>query len=199
MRDGITYELTQQGLEYLKKASPKSKNPLREVIQSVKSYNDAQKKHLKELLGKMPPYRFEHLAKDLLDAMGYEDVSVTKQYGDKGVDVVASAQFGITTVKEVVQVKRHQASIHRTVLDQLRGVLPFHSAIRGTVITLGKFSSGCVEVSTFPGAAPITLIDGDKLIDLLFEHGVGIKKNTAIIYEVDEDSLVSSDEPEDIT
>lgn len=198
-RDGITYELTSKGLDYLKKASPKSKNPLREVMQAVKNYNDAQKKHLKELLSKMAPYRFEHLVKDLLEAMGYEDVSVTKQYGDKGVDVVASAQFGITTVKEVVQVKRHQASIHRTVLDQLRGVLPFHSAIRGTVITLGKFSNGCVEVATFPGAPPITLIDGDKLIELLFEHGVGIKKNCTVIYEVDEDFLVSSEEPEDIT
>lgn len=198
-RDGITYELTPQGLEYLKKTSPKSKNPLRELMQSVMSYNDAQKRHLKELLGKMPPYRFEHLVKDLLDAMGYEDVLVTKQSGDKGVDVIATAQFGITTVKEVVQVKRHQANINRKVLDELRGVLPFHHAIRGTVITLGKFSNGCVEVATFPGAAPITLIDGDKLIDLLFEHSVGIKKNTTIIYEVDEDSLVSSDEPDDIT
>lgn len=198
-REGITYELTPKGLEYLKKASPKSRDPHREVLQSIKIHNDSQKKHLKELLGKMPPYRFEHLVKELLEAMGYEDVSVTKQYGDKGVDVVATAQFGITTVKEVVQVKRHQASIIRTVLDQLRGVLPFHSAIRGTVITLGKFSGGCVEVATFPGAPPITLIDGDKLIDLLFEHGVGIRKNSAVIYEIDEVFLTSSEEVEGIS
>ena len=38
--------------------------------------------------------------------MGYEDVTVTQQSGNKGVDVVATVQFGITTVTEVVQVKR---------------------------------------------------------------------------------------------
>ena len=111
---------------------------------------------------------------------------MTKASGDKGVDVVATAQFGITTVKEVVQVKRHQGSIGRTVLDQLRGVLPLHEAIRGSLITLGKFSKGCKDVAVFPGAAPISLIDGDKLIDLLIENRIGIKEQKETLIQVDE-------------
>ena len=97
----------------------------------------------------MDPYRFETLVKDLLDAMGYEDVVVTKQSGDKGVDVVANFEFGITQVREVVQVKRHQASITRPVMDQLRGALPYYQAIRGTIITLGKFAKGCKDAAFF--------------------------------------------------
>ena len=129
---------------------------------------------------------FEGLIKDLLEAMDYEDVVVTKQSGDKGVDVVGHYQFGITLVKEVVQVKRHQGSITRPVLDQLRGALPYHQAIRGTIITLGKFAQGCKDGAIYPGAAPITLIDGDKLMELLLKHGVGVKKRQATLIEIDE-------------
>lgn len=104
----------------------------------------------------MPPYQFEHLIGDLMEAMGYEDVTVTKQSGDKGVDVVATVQFGITTVREVVQVKRHggKVTIQRQIIDQLRGSLPYHQAIRGTRITLGKISKGATEAALFPCAAP---------------------------------------------
>ena len=53
---------------------------------------------MRERLESLDPYRFEELIKDLLEAMDYEDVQVTKQSGDKGVDVIAKFQFGITDV-----------------------------------------------------------------------------------------------------
>lgn len=96
------------------------------------------------------------------------------------------SNFGITTIREVVQVKRHKGSIGRPVLDQLRGALPYHGAIRGTIITVGTFSAGCKEGALFPGAAPITLIDGDRLIELLVRHEVGIQKKPAHVFEIDE-------------
>lgn len=72
----------------------------------------------------MNPYKFEHLVGQLLEAMGYEQVEVTKASGDKGVDVVGKVQVGITTITEVVQVKRMQNTITRPFIDQLRGALP---------------------------------------------------------------------------
>jgi hypothetical protein len=42
---------------------------------------------------------------------------------DKAVDGKAVAQFGITTINEVIQVKRQQNNIQRPVLDMLRGSL----------------------------------------------------------------------------
>jgi restriction system protein len=68
---------------------------------------------LRENLATVDPYRFEDIVRQLLEAMGYEDVEVTAQSGDKEVDIVATTQFGITTFREVIQVKRHQASIGR--------------------------------------------------------------------------------------
>ncbi len=124
-------------------------SPRREVTRAITDFNEAQVCALFAHLSAMPPYQFEHLIRDLLEAMGYDDVTVTRESGDKGVDVVARVQFGITTITEVVQVKRQQGTIGRPLVDQLRGALPYHGAIRGTLITLGKFSSGCAEAALF--------------------------------------------------
>lgn len=186
-RDGNMYTITQKGVAYAAKDSvPAAQQPHQQALTAIKSYNDAQVAALRDRLGKMNPYRFESLVKDLLEAMDYEDVVVTKQSGDKGVDVVANYEFGITQIREVVQVKRHQGSITRPILDQLRGALPYHQAIRGTIITLGKFAQGCKDAALFPGAAPITLIDGDKLIELMLKHEVGIKKRPQTLIEIDD-------------
>lgn len=186
-REGNTYNITSAGLDY---AAPQSARPQLQahhnVFSAIKDYNAAQTTALRERLECLDPYRFEELIKDLLEAMDYENVQVTKQSGDKGVDVIANFQFGITEIKEVVQVKRHKTNITRPVLDQLRGALPLHGALRGTIITIGGFAKGCKDVALFPGAAPITLIDGDKLIELLIKHGVGIKQKKLSLLEVDD-------------
>ena len=186
-REGNTYTITKKGVAYATEVKgATSTHPHQQVLMAVKEHNDQQMVELRERLGKMNPYKFESLIKDLLEAMDYEDVVVTTQSGDKGVDVVGHYQFGITQIKEVVQVKRHQGSITRPILDQLRGALPYHQAIRGTIIRLGKFAQGCKDAAIFPGAAPITLIDGDKLMELFLKHGVGVKKRQATLIEIDE-------------
>ncbi len=194
-REGFVYSATAAGLEWLKGSMVD--DPLREAMQAVQSFNGASRAALRERLAKMHPYQFEHLVGDLLTAMGYEDVVVTKQSGDKGVDVVATVQYGITTVREVVQVKRHQANIPRHVVDQLRGALPYHNAIRGTIITTGDFANSCAKAAIFQGAAPISLIDGERLLDLLFEHRIGVQDRSATLYVLDDTYFEPSLEAEE--
>lgn len=189
MRDGAWYALTEAGQRRVGRDRGEDEDARRTVLQAIRAYNTQQRKHLKERLHKMAPKRFEDLVGQLLDAMDYQDVRVTQISGDKGIDVVATAQFGITTVTEVVQVKRMKPNINRPVLDQLRGALVYHKAIRGTIITLSDFSPGCKEAAVFPGAAPITLINGEKLLDLLFEHEIGVRRDEVKLYEIDPDAL----------
>ena len=92
---------------------------------------------------------------------------------------------GYTAVKEVVQVKRHGRKIQRQVLDALRGSLHRFGAVRGTIITTGDFSKGTRDAAFESGAAPITLINGEKLIDLLIEHGIGVRKRKVTLLELD--------------
>jgi restriction system protein len=206
-RDGNYYLISPDGLEYAASFVPETAaDPRREVVRAISAFNDARRQALRDALSVINPTAFEHLVRDLLEAMGYEDVQVTKQSGDKGVDVVATVQFGITSIIEVVQVKRHKSSITRPVLDQLRGALPYHKAIRGTIITLGSFTAGCKEAAVYPGAAPITLIDGARLLTLLEEHEVGLQKKAATLLELDEayvggteDVVAQADVPEALT
>ena len=189
LREGFYMQITELGIHYLNQVNPVMKqeeDSKKELLRSLENYNEIQRQLLKRRLLRISPYHFERLIKDLLEAMGYENVEVTKASGDHGVDVIASIQFGITTIKEVIQVKRTQGSVGRPVLDQLRGALHYFGALRGTIITTGTFTKQCKAKALFPGAAPIGLIDGERLLDLMFQHDVGVKKRKAILHEVDE-------------
>jgi restriction system protein len=105
------------------------------------------------------------------------------------VDVVGNIELGISSVREVVQVKRHKANINRTVLDQLRGSLHRFNAVRGTIITTGGFSKGTEQAAFEREAAPITLIDGEKLIDLLVQHEIGVARKSVEYIEFDASKL----------
>jgi restriction system protein len=108
----MSYKITDAGRKWLGKALPERKtDPRKELLEAVKRYNQQQKELLREQISTMNPYKFEHLVGQLLEAMGYEQVEVTKASGDKGVDVVGKVQVGITTITEVVQVKRMQNTI----------------------------------------------------------------------------------------
>jgi restriction system protein len=183
-REGNTYAITESGLNWLKgitgspeaaaaTAVPSTKRTT--VVEAALAHNDEQLNAFKKRLMALEPEQFEHFVKELLDVMEYEDVQVTKVSGDKGVDVIARIQFGITDITEVVQVKRTESNITRPTIDALRGALPYHKAIRGTIISLGGFAEGAKIGALFPGAAPITLIDGKRLLDLCVKHQVGMK------------------------
>jgi restriction system protein len=131
---------------------------------------------LRAWLLKTDPYGFERLVKLLLEAMNYKNVQVTAPSRDGGVDVVADIECGLTSVREVVQVKRHRRPIQRKDLDALRGSLYRFGTFRGMLITTSSFTRGTREAASAPGAFPITLINGDKLVDLLIEHNIGVSR-----------------------
>jgi restriction system protein len=176
---GRAYELTEEGLRHLER-EPKPKSSPETVVAArirrlLQEERERVRAELRECLHQMPPYAFEHLIRQLLEALGYSDVEVTKQSNDKGVDVRGRIEAGITSVTEVVQAKRTRSNVGRPVLDQLRGCLHRFGAVRGTIITTSGFAKGTREAAFDMGAAPITLIDGDKLVDLLIENEIGAK------------------------
>jgi restriction system protein len=58
---------------------------------------------------------------------------------------------------------------------------------------LGSFSKGCQEVALFTGAAPIGLINGEKLLDLLIENQIGVRLRPAELYELDDSFFAPAD------
>ncbi len=197
IKTGTTYSITDAGLNYLKDSGGDEEldggGKVQEILTLVKEQKASVRSSIKEILSTMAPTAFEYLIKQLLEAMNYQNVEVTSPTNDKGVDVVADIELGITSVREVVQVKRQQGNIQRPILDALRGCLYRFQAVRGTIITTGDFSKGTVEVAFAPGAPPITLINGEKLLDLLIEYGIGVKTKAIEVLELDADAFAQND------
>ena len=189
-RKSTMYSVTDAGLAYLQRVGTEEAlggDEQQELWTLAKKQEASVRESLRELLLDMDAFAFEHLVKRLLEEMDYQNVEVTTRSGDGGVDVVADIELGITSVREVVQAKRHKRTIQRKDLDALRGSLYRFNAVRGTIIATSRFSKGTEEAAFAGGAAPITLIDGDKLIDLLIEHGIGVRKRTLEVLAVDAD------------
>ncbi len=195
-RDGVKYDITEQGKLYLERFKNEIKflstSEETDLNNNVQEFINKQKVLLKEQLYQLTPYEFEFVVKDLLDSMGYQNVEVTSQSNDKGVDVVGDIQNGITKVKEVIQVKRVSSNIQRPVLDALRGSLHRFDAFQGTIITLSDFAKGTKNAAFERGASPITLINGEKLIDYLIEYEIGIKQKPLNYFVVDKSYFETS-------
>lgn len=152
----------------------------------IYNQNEHVKKELLDKLLSMDPFQFEFLVADLLQKIGYENVSVTKRSGDKGIDVIANLTVGgITNVKTVIQVKRYGLSnkIDGKIIAQLRGSAEVDQ--RGLVITTSDFQKSAIEESKASNKMPVSLVNGEKLIELLIKYGIGIKKDLLTIFSLD--------------
>lgn len=148
---------------------------------------------LRAVLSEMDPKDFEHLMGQLLGALGFEDVRVTKYSGDGGIDLRARLSVGgVTDVRTAVQVKRWSNSVSGRTVRELRGGLGPHE--RGLVITLSTFTRDAQREADEPDRSPISLVDGERLIDLLVENEIGVSRRRVTILELDEGSLLPSDE-----
>ncbi len=189
-REYTKYSITKLGNEYLKRSEISCEPDERQQIRKLsKRCELSVKRDLLDYLQKMDPTAFERLIGHLLEKMNYQNVEVFGRSGDGGVDVIAEIKLGITSVREVVQAKRHRQTVQRKVLDALRGSLHRFDAVRGTIVTTSRFSKGTVKEASSKGAAPITLIDGDKLVNLLIEHGIGIHKRVVEVLATNLDEL----------
>ena len=187
-RESAKYTVTDDGLSYLGTVGPVH-GPRQKIQKLAKQQRAAVRESLREHLLQMDPKGFEELVGRLLEEMDYQNVEVIGQSGDRGVDVVADIQLGVTSVREVVQAKRHKGTIQRKDLDALRGSLYQFNAIRGTIVATSRFAKGAVKAAFALGQPPITLIDGDRLIDLLIEHGIGVRTRTIEVLTFDPEGL----------
>ena len=191
-RERARYTVTDDGLSYLESVVPEL-GPRQKIQKLAKQQKAAVRESLREHLLQMDPKGFEELVGRLLEEMNYQNVEVTGKSGDRGVDVVADIQLGITSVREVVQAKRHKRTIQRKDLDALRGSLYHFNAIRGTIVATSRFAKGAVKAAFAPGQPPITLIDGDTFMDLLIEHGIGVRTRAIEVLTFDPEGLSSVD------
>jgi restriction system protein len=78
---GTTYSITDEGLAYLGQTGGAEDTgtvgEVQEILELVKQQKATVRASMQELLETMDPYAFEHLIKQLLEAMNYQNVTVT--------------------------------------------------------------------------------------------------------------------------
>ena len=151
----------------------------------IARHNREVRRRLHERLRSMDPTAFESLIGELLDALGFTDVIVTRRSGDGGIDVRAVLVVGdVIRTEMAVQVKRWKANVQAPVVQGVRGSLGAHD--RGLIVTTGEFSPGARAEAARPNAAPVALMNGEELVALLVEHEIGVRRAPQELLELTE-------------
>ncbi len=160
----------------------------------IEQHNHQVRKVLRERLLAMKPGEFEELISQLLAEMGFEMVEVTKLSGDGGIDVRGTLVVGdVVRIKMAVQVKKWKLknNIQAPVVQQVRGSLGAHE--QGLIITTSDFSLGAIKEAAQTDKTPIALMNGEQLVMLLMEHGIGVHRSTPDLFEIDEEFVAGGE------
>lgn len=123
----------------------------------------------------MDPAAFERLVQRLLREAGFIQVEVTGRSGDGGIDGKGIMRLGgLLSFHVLFQCKRYRGSVSANQVRDFRGAM-VGRADKGLLITTGNFTRDAMQEATRDGADPIDLVDGDKLLDLLNDFGLGVE------------------------
>lgn len=136
---------------------------------------------LLQRLSEMNPYKFEELIVNLMRKIGIK-MDTTAKTGDSGIDGIGYLRTPeLMTYKIVLQTKRFtKGPVTGPDISNFAGTISGHNADRGIFVTTSTYTNDAISRSR-QGANLITLVDGDELVDLLFEHRMGISEKTVVV------------------
>jgi restriction system protein len=143
---------------------------------------DWQERLLQAMLG-MSAEGFERLAQRLLRAAGFVNTTVTARSGDGGIDGVGVYRLSLVGFPVFFQCKRYKGSVGPDKVRDFRGALAGRGD-KGLLITTGTFTAEAKREASRDGAPPIDLIDGERLCELLKEHGLGVRVTERVVEDV---------------
>jgi restriction endonuclease Mrr len=157
------------------------------------SFSDSRKQMLpdvraalRERLLSLPFGAFLRCVADLLEKSGYADVHLSSRKdwrgrngkdGSGGFDLTARLTVGGVARRILVQAKQFDDSqrVFLSQVDALRGVCLRTGATEGLLLTTGPVSARIPrQLLAAASFAPIRVIDGEELLDLLITHRLGV-------------------------
>jgi restriction system protein len=141
------------------------------------------KPDLLQVLQSLTPTGFEKICQRLLRESGFENVVVTGQSHDGGIDGYGTLEMNpFVSFKVLFQCKRYKGTVSRSQVGDFRNAM-IGRAEKGIIMTTGTFSSDAVKEANREGAPQVELVDGEKLVEMFKKVELGVKPK--IIYEVD--------------
>jgi restriction system protein len=154
----------------------------------ILNYNKLKEQFRNDLLTKVKSlegWRFEMVVNDLFKKMGY-DAELTQLTRDGGYDVLAS-EDKLKLNRIYIQAKCFSdGNVGVKEIRALKGIVSGDVGSKGIVITTSDFSSDAKKESK-TGSLSILLINGEKLISLMMEYGLGISLESSFdLYKINE-------------
>jgi len=140
------------------------------------------KSELLEKLKEIDPYYFEKVILILLKSMGYGDFIETSKSADSGIDgIINEDKLGLEKI--YTQAKRYNENkVREKDIRNFIGAMSGDTS-KGVFITTSTFDDAAVKKAR-EAHHSIILIDGAKLVDLMYQYKVGVQTKT--IYEIKE-------------
>jgi len=146
----------------------------------------AWEQQLLEQLKSVSPAGFERLCQRLLRETGFVEVKVTGKPDDGGIDGIGTIRLNLISFKVIFQCKRYKGSISPAQIRDFKGTM-VGRAERGLYITTGSFTPSAKQEANRDGSPPIDLVDGDRLVGLMKDLGLGVSITTKEEVSVDMD------------
>lgn len=122
---------------------------------------------LKILSTEMKGFPLEDFIAHLLEKLGYR-TRISKHGGDEGIDIIAHKdELGFEPPIIKVQVKSRNDTVKQDEVAALFGRLAGANEV-GLFVTLGRYAAQARSFAR--GKEKLRLIDGDELVDLIFDH-----------------------------
>lgn len=153
------------------------------------------RQRLWEELLRLPAPAFDRLIVQLLSLSGYLDVQTLRAKRNSksrqgrsscgGMDLQASTATDLARAITIVQVKQYRKDVPRRFVDELRGAMLRVGARQGLLVTTSTFSRVAHQAAAGDHQAPIRLIEGEELLDMLFLHHLGVSRQSSSRWSLD--------------
>src|SRR5579884_1019220 len=126
--------------------TPSTRSRLREDEHQYYQHATGFRAALLDHLSSLPFHAFELVIRDLLIAMGYQDVTLLGRLAWRGrrprpgAELTAASQIGLSRSAILVQVKQYRRPVARSFVEQLRGTILSTGARDGLLISTSRFS-----------------------------------------------------------
>ncbi|MDK9699028.1 MAG: restriction endonuclease [bacterium] len=162
--------------------------PTEQLTQVEETLRQELLEKLREAILKNTPSFFEQLVVRLLEKMGYGIGEITGKSGDGGIDgIIYEDKLGLEKIH--IQAKRFEnAPVGRPTIQGFVGALVGLGADKGVFITMSHFSQDAANYVKGLKAQRVILIDGEKLLQLMIDHELGVSVDRIIkINKIDND------------
>jgi restriction system protein len=140
---------------------------------------------LLEQMRKMDPHDFESLVLDVLAAMGYGGGSRIAMQGvprgpDGGIDgKIYEDKLGLDQI--YMQAKRYaENSVSSDKVQAFVGAMTSGGCRKGVFVTTSRFTVDAIKIAESIRDPRLVLVDGERLAELMIEHGVAVQTKAVI-------------------